>query len=157
MYAFGVHTFLGGVCACFFFELNSKKTCPNLAWLCFFLRFLFTQKWSCNPRPTFEFTQSHPRPDRPTYSKYSKTPCHFLPLGRGRNPRSWGRTKDPSKQGGNAEMLQRPLEITKGIRNPIQQTGMGRFRTAVNDLRPHNTYLEFPQFAKKNGITVFSR
>ena len=90
MYAFGVHTFLGGVCACFFFELNSKKTCPNLAWLCFFLRFLFTQKWSCNPRPTFEFTQSHPRPDRPTYSKYSKTPCHFFAAWKGKKSQVLG-------------------------------------------------------------------
>ena len=97
MYAFGVHTFLGGVCACFFFELNSKKTCPNLAWLCFSQIFVHP-KVELQPTADLskvkacEFTQSHPGRIVALIVSRVKPHAIFLPLGRGRNPRSWGLT-----------------------------------------------------------------
>ena len=157
-------------CLCFVFK-QPKKHVPT--WPGFvFCKILFTQKWiKSQLQPTAdlskvvwacEFPQPHPGRIVPLIVSIVK--------GRLEGERSPGlggllitmvifttyELERSSKQGWTAEMLQRPLEITKGIRNPIQQTGMGRFRTAVNDLRPHNT-LNSPQFAKKKGITVFSR
>ena len=161
---------------CLCFVLNSQKNMSQLGLALFFQNFVHPkvdQKPAATHGRPFKSGLGlwiHPtasRADRPTYSKYSKTPYHLGRLEGERSPGLGGflitmiifttyELERSSKQGWTAEMLQRPLEITKGIRNPIQQTGMGRFRTAVNDLRPHNT-LNSPQFAKKNGITVFSR